>query len=92
MARALADASMEPKDVSAVHCGGFFDISDGELAEAAGVTAPVYRSNDGGLELGYATGLVSLVHALTLPGHRLVISRAGIGTSRAYAVVVQGPL
>lgn len=90
VARALADASLESDGVDGLHCGGFFDISDEELADAAGVSVPVHRSGQGGMELGYASGLLALIDALASPGRRLVVSRAGIGTSRAYAVVVEG--
>jgi hypothetical protein len=85
--RAVADAGLEMDSIEAVHVGGFFDISDDEIREAIGAPSPLNRSEHS-LELGYATGLVAVLDALEGPGPRLVISRAGVGTSRAYAAVV----
>lgn len=88
--RALVDAGIARHDVDALQCGGFFDITDSELQNAAAVLRPVRRTDLNTLELGYATGLLALVDALRHPGLTLVISRAGIGTSRAYATIVEG--
>ncbi|MCU1480938.1 MAG: hypothetical protein JWQ19_1724 [Subtercola sp.] len=92
VAAALKFAAVPISDVRRIFVGGLHRISSADIAEALSVPeSSIVREDPQTADLGYAAGLVALVHALELgiDGPTLVISAAGLGVESANAVLVE---
>ncbi|RFA08530.1 hypothetical protein B7R54_04295 [Subtercola boreus] len=91
-AAALAFAGVDASRLSRVFVAGLHRIASADIAAALSVPeSAIVREDPQTADLGYAAGLVALVHALNsgIDGPTLVISAAGLGVESANAVLVE---
>jgi hypothetical protein len=88
---AFMDAGITASDLGRVWTSGFHDVTDEDLLRWCCLPSlAVTRGTSGGLEIGYAAGLNSLVDALlaNAGGLHLILGASGPGYQSGFAAVV----
>lgn len=90
--RACMDASIDPGDVAAIYSSQLRAEERERICDVLGVpSVPVVDAEDVPLQLGYATGLLSVARAvLSGSGTSLALGTAGLAGQTAFAAVVGG--